>query len=110
MNQEIRRKLDHITDILWAGGVTNPVTYIEQISYLIYLKLLDEEESNRELRARLIGGKGSGNSGNGNGKFLFPKQAERFRWSKWRFKSGTDLRDFLRDEVFPYMASLVKEE
>jgi len=40
----------------------------------------------------------------------FPKQAERFRWSKWRFKSGTELRDFVRDEVFPYMASLVKEE
>ena len=107
MNQDLRRKLDRITDILWAGGITNPVTYIEQISYLIYLKLLDEEESNRELRARLISGK---SSGNGNDKFLFPKQAERFRWSKWRFKSGTDLRDFLRDEIFPYMASLVKEE
>ena len=40
MNQQLRRKLDHITDILWAGGVTNPVTYIEQISYLIFLKLL----------------------------------------------------------------------
>ena len=53
MNQDMRRKLDRITDILWAGGVTNPVTYIEQISYLIYLKLLDEEESSRELKARL---------------------------------------------------------
>ncbi len=41
MNQQLRRKLDHITDILWAGGYTNPVTYIEQISYLIFLKLLD---------------------------------------------------------------------
>lgn len=105
MNQDLRRKLDRITDILWAGGVTNPVTYIEQISYLIYLKLLDEEEADRELRARLTGGKGNGNS-----KLLFPKQSERYRWSKWRFKSGTDLRDFLRDEVFPYMSSLVKEE
>ncbi|WP_447602898.1 type I restriction-modification system subunit M [Nitrospira sp. Nam80] len=105
MNQDLRRKLNRITDILWAGGVTNPVTYIEQISYLIYLKLLDEEEADRELRARLTGGKG-----NGNGKLLFPKQSERYRWSKWRFKSGTDLRDFLRDEVFPYMSSLVKEE
>jgi type I restriction enzyme M protein len=46
----------------------------------------------------------------GNGKLLFPKQSERYRWSKWRFKSGLDLRDFVRDEIFPYMASLVKEE
>ncbi|MBL7179437.1 MAG: SAM-dependent DNA methyltransferase [Desulfobacterales bacterium] len=101
MDQEIRRKLRRITDILWAGGVTNPVTYIEQISYLIYLKLLDEEESNRELRDRLDAG---------NGKRLFPDQAERYRWMKWRFFSGNKLRDFIRDEVFPYMASLVKDE
>ena len=101
MNQDLRRKLDHITNILWAGGVTNPVTYIEQISFLIYLKLLDEEENNRELRARL---------GGGNGALLFPDQATRFRWSKWRFKSGAELHTFIRDEVFPYMASLVKDE
>jgi len=101
MHQKIRRKLRRITDILWAGGVTNPVTYIEQISYLIYLKLLDEEESNRELRDRLDAG---------NGKRLFPDQAERYRWMKWRFFSGKKLRDFIRDEVFPYMASLVKDE
>lgn len=105
MDHDLRRKLDRITDILWAGGVTNPVTYIEQISYLIYLKLLDEEEASRELRARLLG-KGA----DGNGRLLYPKQAERFRWSKWRFKSGIELRDFVRDHVFPYMASLVREE
>ena len=101
MDQTLRRKLDHITDVLWAGGVTNPVTYIEQISYLIYLKLLDEEESERELRGRL---------GAGSGASLFPLQAARFRWSKWRFQSGEGLRNFVRDEVFPYMASLVKDE
>ena len=101
MDQGLRRKFDRITDILWAGGVTNPITYIEQISYLIYLKLLDEEESTRELQGRL---------GAGDGVRLFPAQADRFRWSKWRFKSGNELRDFVRDEVFPYMASLVKDE
>ena len=101
MDQSLRRKLDRITNILWAGGVTNPVTYIEQISYLIYLKLLDEEETARELKSRL---------GAGSGVRLFPRQAERYRWSKWRFRSGNDLRDFVRDEVFAYMASLVKDD
>lgn len=99
MDQGIRRKLDQVTNILWGGGVSDAVTYIEQLSYLIYLKLLDEEEANRELQVRL----------GGSSKLLFDKQAERYRWSKWRFKSGPDLRDFLRDEVFPYMASLVKD-
>ena len=104
MNQELRRKLDRITDILWAGGVTNPVTYIEQISYLIFLKLLDEEEVGPRAARCVMGETG------GNAKLLFPEQAERYRWTKWRFKSGNDLRDFVRDEVFPYMASLVKDE
>jgi len=102
LNQELRRKLGRITDILWAGGVTNPVTYIEQLSYLIYLKMLDEEEASRELEVRLVGG-------NGNTRHLFPSQAERFRWSKWRFKSGKDLVEFVGGEVFPYMSSLVRE-
>jgi type I restriction enzyme M protein len=101
MNQDLRRKLGRITDILWAGGVTNPVTYIEQLSYLIYLKMLDEEENSRELESRLVG--------HGNGRRLFPSQAERFRWSKWRFKSGRDLVEFVGDNVFPYMSSLVRE-
>lgn len=103
MNQDLRKKLDRITDVLWAGGVTNPVTYIEQISYLIYLKLLDEEEDNRETQARLLGD-------GANVNLLFPMQADRFRWRRWRFQSGQKLRDFIRDDVFPYMANLVKEE
>src|SRR4051794_6657497 len=103
MDNKLRRKLDHVTNVLWAGGVTNPVTYIEQISYLIFLKLLDEEENQRELRTRL-------GADGGNAKPLYPAQSERYRWSKWRFKSGNDLRDFIRDEVFPYMASLAKDE
>ena len=101
MNADLRQKLARMTDILWAGGVVNPVTYIEQISYLIYLKMLDEEENRRELQVRLVK--------NGHTKSLYPLQAKRFRWSEWRFKSGEPLRNFIRDEVFPYMGSLVKE-
>lgn len=101
MNPELRSKLDRITNVLFAGGVNNPVTYIEQLSFLIFLKLLDEEESRRELHGRLAAG---------NTRALFPGQSARYRWSEWRFKSGLDLRDFIRDEVFPYMASLVREE
>jgi len=104
MNQEIRSRLDRICNILWSGGLAVPTLFVEQISYLIYLKLLDEREAELELKSRLVKGK------NGNGKLLFPDQASRYRWSNWRFKSGNDLRNFLRDDVFPYMASLLKEE
>jgi type I restriction enzyme M protein len=100
VDQETRRRLDRITDVLWAGGVVNPVTYIEQISYLIYLKLLDAEENQRTQARRLGVDKPE----------LYPGQASRYRWSEWKFMSGQDLVKFLRDDVFSYMASLAREE
>ena len=100
MSPDLRSRLDRITNLLFAGGVNDPITYIEQISYLIYLKLLDEVENERELQARLTGQHTS----------LFPQQAARYRWSQWRFLSGDKLLKFVRDEVFPYLGSLVKEE
>jgi type I restriction enzyme M protein len=102
MDANLRSKLDRITNILFAGGVNNPVTYIEQLSYLIFLKLLDERESEIERERQLLGT-------DARSKSLFPDQASRYRWTEWRFKSGDELRSFLRDEVFPYMASLVQE-
>jgi type I restriction enzyme M protein len=101
MNSEIRQKLDKITDVMWSGGLANPITYVEQLSYLLYLKLLDEAE-NQHSQAELLGI-------TLDRPTLFPAQAKRYRWSEWRFKSGRDLLDFVGDEVFPYMSSLVRE-
>ena len=102
MKQEIRHKLDHIINTLRVDIMSDPVTDIEQLSYLIYLKLLDEEESKQELGAVSMVGHAAAP--------LFPKQAQRYRWSRWQAKHGHDLLDFIQDEVFPYMASLVKEQ
>lgn len=96
MAPDLRSKLDRVTDILFAGGVSNPVTYIEQLSYLIYLKLLDEEETDR-LRERELRGEAA-------------RRPQLFRWTEWRHYSGNRLRNFVRDQVFPYFGSLVKEE
>ena len=101
MTPDIRQKLDKITDTMWSGGLANPITYVEQLSYLLYLKLLDEAE-NQHTQAELLGI-------TLDRPTLFPAQAKRYRWSEWRFKSGRDLVDFVGDEVFPYMASLVRE-
>jgi type I restriction enzyme M protein len=101
MTPDIRQKLDKITDTMWSGGLANPITYVEQLSYLLYLKLLDEAE-NQHTQAELLGI-------TLDRPTLFPAQAKRYRWSEWRFKSGRDLLHFVGDEVFPYMASLVRE-
>jgi type I restriction enzyme M protein len=101
MTSDIRQKLDKITATMWSGGLANPITYVEQLSYLLYLKLLDEAE-NQHSQAELLGI-------TLDRPTLFPAQAKRYRWSEWRFKSGRDLLDFVGDEVFPYMSSLVRE-
>jgi type I restriction enzyme M protein len=100
MPPDLRSRLDRVTQLLFSGGLNNPITYIEQISYLIYLKLLDEAENSRELQGRLTGQHTS----------LFPQQAARYRWNQWRLFSGDKLLKFVRDDVFPYLASLVREE
>ena len=99
MEAEIKQKLDKITDSLRDSFLSEPITCLEQISYLIYLKLLDEQESEK---IQLRGAKQ---------ELLFPQQAERYRWSKWKDKTGKDLLDFVKDEVFYYMAnSLLKDD
>lgn len=103
MTPDLRQKLDTITRKVWEGGVSNPISYIEQLSYLIYLKMLDEEETDRLREREMMGD--SARRG-----LLFPGSAERFRWSHWHLYSGEKLRNFVRDQVFPYLGSLVREE
>ena len=100
MDPVLRRKLDRITDAMHSEALTDTITYINQVAYLIYLKLLDEEEAQHEL----LGYRGTG----GRTK-IFPNQAKRFRWSAWPRKNERELHNFVRNEVFPYMASVVKE-
>ena len=40
----LRQKVDQLMDILWSGGVNNPMDSIEQLSYLIFLRLLSEQD------------------------------------------------------------------
>lgn len=101
MTTEIRHKLDKIADAMRSGGLGDPISYIEQFSYLLYLKLLDEAE-NGSTQAELLGIALDRAT-------LFPAQAQRYRWSEWHLKLGFELLDFVGGEVFPYMASLVRE-
>ena len=97
MNQDLQRSLDRVAEVLQAGAVANPA---EQIAHLIFLKLVDEQETRRESE------EGAGQARRAS---LFPLQAERFRWSNWRARRGEDLHRFLGDEVFYYMGSLSNE-
>ena len=40
----LRQKVDQLMNVLWSGGVNNPMDSIEQISYLLFLRLLSEKD------------------------------------------------------------------
>lgn len=54
-NSDLKQKIDRLMDELWAGGVNNPMTAIEQISYLMFLKSLTERDEKQEQIQKLTG-------------------------------------------------------
>lgn len=51
---ELKNKVDGIWDIFWSNGVSNPLTVIEQLTYLMFIKILDDNETRREARRRTV--------------------------------------------------------
>ena len=53
---EIKNKIDKIWTDIWAGGITQPLTVIEQLTYLMFIRSLDEKEIENE-NIEVLGGK-----------------------------------------------------
>ena len=52
---ELKSKIDSIWDVIWTGGITNPISAIEQITYLMFIKLLDDNQQKDEAKANSLG-------------------------------------------------------
>ena len=52
---ELKNKVDSIWDTIWTGGITSPITVLEQITYLIFMKLLDDNQLKAEANANALG-------------------------------------------------------
>ncbi len=52
---ELRSQVDKIWEAFWTGGISNPLTVIEQFTYLLFLRRLDEQQLLAEKQANLIG-------------------------------------------------------
>ncbi len=105
MNFEIRKRLERIVCILQEDGESNPIANTEQVCHLVFLKIIDEEEGERELKTNeSVQSKGF------IAESLFIGQSKRYRWSNWRSRNGNELLEFVRNDVLLYMASLVREE
>ena len=50
-----KNKVDSIWDTIWTGGITSPITVLEQITYLMFMKLLDDNQLKAEANANILG-------------------------------------------------------
>ncbi|KZE48987.1 DNA methyltransferase [Brevibacillus parabrevis] len=96
---EIRNKVDKIWTDMWAGGITNPLTVIEQLTYLMFIRSLDEKELETESFEAL--------SGQEMPK-IFPQDedGQSLRWSKFKTKDARVIYDIVGTKVFPFIKSM----
>lgn len=94
---EIKNKVDKIWETFWTGGITNPLTVIEQFSYLLYMKSLDDMEKQKEMDSELLGIPYDG---------IFPKDKPQLRWSIFSNLSPEEMYKVVTEEVFPFIKSL----
>lgn len=90
----IRNKIDKIWTDIWAGGITNPLTVIEQLTYLMFIRSLDEKELETEELETL------------SGEALlriFPKTpaGQSMRWSRFKNNDPRDIYQVISRRVFP---------
>ncbi|WP_143416133.1 class I SAM-dependent DNA methyltransferase [Geobacillus sp. E263] len=94
---ELKNKVDKIWETFWTGGITNPLTVIEQFTYLLFIKGLDEAETQREQEAALLGI---------GFERIFPEDKQHLRWSKFKNLEASQMYEIVSKEVFPFIKSL----
>ncbi|GHV56183.1 DNA methyltransferase [Deltaproteobacteria bacterium] len=97
-NSDYRQKIDRLWAEFWTGGITNPLTVIEQITYLMFCRLLDAAELRRERVAKRVGRAAK--------PIFFARDQQPLRWSNFKHLTGEELLIRLRDQVFPFLRTL----
>ncbi|WP_028516904.1 type I restriction-modification system subunit M [Ruminococcus flavefaciens] len=90
----IKNKIDKIWTDIWAGGITNPLTVIEQLTYLMFIRSLDEKELENEEFANMTGE---------TADLIFPQSeiGQAMRWSKFKNRDSREIFDLISQRVFP---------
>ncbi|MEC7761225.1 MAG: class I SAM-dependent DNA methyltransferase [Pseudomonadota bacterium] len=90
---ELKKKIDALWTEFWTGGITNPLTVIEQITFLIFVRLLDVNEARDENRLKRSGVEF---------KRRFNADEQELRWSQFRHLGADEMLPLVRDRVFPH--------
>jgi type I restriction enzyme M protein len=99
---ELKNKIDGIWNVFWSGGITNPLTVIEQITYLMFIKILDDNEIRKINTAMLLE--------TDPADLVFDAEHQNCRWSNFRNMEAQAMFENMRDNVFPFITGTGKEE
>jgi type I restriction enzyme M protein len=98
---QLKSQIDRLWMEFWTGGITNPLTVIEQISFLMFARLLDISEAREEKIAARSGKPFKGK---------FSEDEQHLRWSKFKQLDALEMLRVVRDEVFPHLKKAFEEE
>ncbi|PTU31359.1 type I restriction-modification system subunit M [Stenotrophobium rhamnosiphilum] len=96
---EIKSQVDRIWDAFWSGGIANPMEIIEQMTYLLFIKRLDELHTVQEKKANRLK--------RAIEKPVFTPAQEKLRWSVFRQMGDPKaMYAMVADKVFPFIKTL----
>ncbi len=110
LDSKLKSDIQKLWNRFWSGGISNPLTAIEQISYLIFLKRLEDEDTQKQINARLDGKpyksifEGTTNIGG------LDIDKHTCKWSVWSEYSADTILNHIRTKVFPFLQNLSGEQ
>ena len=95
----IKTQIDNIWNAFWSGGISNPMEVIEQMTYLLFIKRLDELQTVKEKKAN--------RTKQPVEDPIFNSRQQKLRWSKFKeLGDPAAMYDLVADEVFPFIKTL----
>jgi type I restriction enzyme M protein len=107
---DLKSKIDNIWETFWTGGLSNPLSVIEQVTYLLFIKLLDDNQIKKERNANVLGVKPN-NLLFQTGNFVAEKENIdepyiNLRWSHFKNFEPEKLFTIVKDKVFPFIKQI----
>ena len=107
---EIKNRIDGIWDAFWTGGITNSITILEQMTYLFFMKMLDDAQLKKEATASVFGveisdpvfGKDMWHNPDTDKDVPY----ETLRWNVFKNYEPTKMFNIVRNDVFPFIKNL----
>src|SRR5438128_6947916 len=102
---DIKNQIDRIWDAFWSGGISNPLEVIEQITYLLFLRRLDDLHTLAENRAATLK-KPIERPVFPAGKDAKKRPYADLRWSRFKHFAPADMYTVVSEHVFPFLRTL----